>query len=159
MYAYPFVGYWKDVGTLESFWEANMDLLGESPVFDIYAGKRIFSRTDARPPQYIGASAALSDVIVTEGCEIYGAVAHSVLFGGVRIEPGAVVRDSVLMENVLVESGAVIEYAIIDSDCRIGAKAKIGGVLYVMFVVNSKTNKNQEKLSQIKVFFLCFEEF
>ena len=126
MYAYPFVGYWKDVGTLDSFWEANMDLLGERPVFDLYSGKKIFSRTEARPPQYIGASAELSDALITEGCEIYGKVEHSVLFGDVRVEPGAVVRDSILMGNISVEAGAVIEYAIIDSDCTIGAKAQVG---------------------------------
>ncbi|MBQ3126933.1 MAG: glucose-1-phosphate adenylyltransferase, partial [Clostridia bacterium] len=126
MYAYPFVGYWKDVGTLDSFWEANMDLLGEHPVFDLYSGKKIFSRTEARPPQYIGASAELSDSLITEGCEIYGKVEHSVLFGDVRVEPGAVVRDSILMGNISVEAGAVIEYAIIDSDCTIGAKAQVG---------------------------------
>ena len=126
MYAYPFVGYWKDVGTLDSFWEANMDLLGENPVFDLYSGKKVFSRTEARPPQYIGASAELSDSLITEGCEIYGKVEHSVLFGDVRIEPGAVVRDSILMGNISVEAGAVIEYAIIDSDCSIGAKAQVG---------------------------------
>ncbi len=126
MYAYPFSGYWKDVGTLDSFWEANMDLLGEKPVFDLYSGKKIFSRSEARPPQYIGASAEVSDSLITEGCEIYGRVEHSVLFGDVRVEPGAVVRDSILMGNISVEAGAVIEYAIIDSDCTIGAGAVVG---------------------------------
>ena len=103
-----------------------MDLLGEHPVFDLYSGKRVFSRTEARPPQYIGASAELSDSLITEGCEIYGKVDHSVLFGDVRVEPGAIVRDSILMGNISVEAGAVIEYAIIDSDCTIGAKAQVG---------------------------------
>ena len=126
MYAHPFRGYWKDVGTLDSFWEANMDLLGDQPIFDLYGGKKIFSRNSARPPQMIGASARLSDSLITEGCEIHGEVTHSVLFGDVRIEPGAVVRDSILMGNISVEAGAVIEYAIIDSDCTIGAKAKVG---------------------------------
>ena len=126
MYAYPFRGYWKDVGTLDSFWEANMDLLGDRPVFDLYSGKKIFSRTEARPPQIIGASAVISDSLITEGCEIHGEVEHSVLFGDVRIEPGAVVRDSILMGNISVEAGAVIEYAIVDSDCTVGAKARIG---------------------------------
>ncbi|MBR7184671.1 MAG: glucose-1-phosphate adenylyltransferase [Clostridia bacterium] len=126
MYAYPFSGYWKDVGTLDSFWEANMDLLGEHPVFDLYSGKRVFSRNEARPPQIIGASAELSDALVTEGCEIYGKVEHTVLFGDVHIAEGAVVRDSILMGDVRVEAGANIAYAILDGGCRIGAGAQIG---------------------------------
>ena len=128
LYSYPFEGYWKDVGTLQSLWEANMDLLGTNPVFNIYErDHRIFSRTYAKPPQFVGVSAKVVNSIVTEGCEIYGTVENSVLSGGVYVAPGAVIRDSVIMSDVSVMDGAHIEYAIVDSSSVIGNGAMIGG--------------------------------
>ncbi len=127
LYAYPFEGYWKDVGTISSLWEANMDLLGNPPSFNIHDKSwRIFSRTPAQPAQYIGEGATLSSSLITEGCEIYGTVENSVIFSGVHIAPGAVVRDSVVMRDVEIGEGAVIEYSIIDSGVKIGKGAKIG---------------------------------
>ena len=127
LYAYPFEGYWKDVGTISSLWEANMDLLGDPPKFNIHDKSwRFFSRTPAQPAQYIGKGAVLSSSLITEGCEIYGTVENSVIFSGVHIAPGAVVRDSVIMRDVDIAEGAVVEYSIVDSNVSIGKNAKIG---------------------------------
>ena len=127
MYAYPFSGYWKDVGTIASLWEANMDLLGEKPEFDLYNKNwRIFSRTSARPPQFIGEDAKIHGSMMSEGCEIYGCVENSVLFDGVYVAPGAVVRDSVIMSGTRIEAGARVEYSIVDADTVISAGAVVG---------------------------------
>ena len=127
MYAYPFSGYWKDVGTIASLWEANMDLLGEKPEFDLYDKNwRIFSRTSARPPQFIGEAAKIHGSMMSEGCEIYGCVENSVLFDGVYVAPGAVVRDSVIMSGTRIEAGARVEYSIVDADTVISAGAVVG---------------------------------
>lgn len=127
MYAYPFSGYWKDVGTLTSLWEANMDLLGKEPAFDLSDRSwRIFSRHAAQAPQYIGPDASVVNAIITEGCEVYGILENVVLFGGVKIARGACVRDSILMSGVTVGAGATVEYAIVDADTRLGAGCSIG---------------------------------
>ena len=127
MYAYPFEGYWKDVGTISSLWEANMDLLGEKPEFNIHDKKwRIFSRNYAEPPHHIGENASISNSIISEGCEIQGTVEHSVLSNGVTVEKGAVVKDSVIMSNTVIKSGAVVNYSIIDSDSIISENAVVG---------------------------------
>ncbi len=127
MYAYPFSGYWKDVGTIASLWEANMDLLGDRPAFDLYDKNwRIFSRTSARPPQFVGENAKITGSMMSEGCEIYGYVENSVLFDGVYVAPGATVRDSVIMSGTRIEAGAVVEYSIIDADTVVSAGAAVG---------------------------------
>lgn len=127
LYAYDFDGYWKDVGTLDSLWEANMDLLGDKPVFDIRGkSRRVLSRTAAMPPQYIAPEASLKNALVTEGCEVYGTVENSVLFSGVCVEKGAVVRDSVIMDGACVGEGARVEYTMVDSGVRIEKGAVIG---------------------------------
>lgn len=128
MFAYPFSGYWKDVGTLSSLWEANMDLLGDEPVFDLSDDEwRIRSRPAAQPPQYIGSDAEVRDSIITQGCVIEGTVIGSVLSGGVTVKKGAVVRDSVIMNETTVEEGAHVEYAILDENVKIGKGASVGG--------------------------------
>ena len=127
MYAYTFEGYWKDVGTLTSLWEANMDLLGNPPKFDLYDRKwRIFYRHNAFPPHRMGEDAKSSNSMVTEGCVIEGTVIGSILANGVHVEKGAVVRDSVIMSGVTVKAGAQISYAIIDSDTVVGENADLG---------------------------------
>ena len=127
MYAYPFSGYWKDVGTIASLWEANMDLLGMPPKFDLFDRNwRIFSRSNARPAQYLGKNADVQGSLVTEGCEIYGKVENSVLFDGVTVGEGAVVRDSVIMSGTTIRAGARVEYSIIDCDTVVGEGAVIG---------------------------------
>ena len=128
MFAYSFEGYWKDVGTIGSLWEANMDLLGEHPTFSLDDEKwRVYSRHNTFAPQYIGKGAKIKNSIISEGCEIYGTVENSVLFGGVTVEPGAVVRDSVVMSGSVVGSGTCLSYSLIDSNVTIGENTKIGG--------------------------------
>lgn len=127
MFAYPFKGYWKDVGTIQSLWEANMDLLGKRPTLSLNDESwRIFSRHNAMPPQYIGDSAKVENSVITEGCEILGTVKNSVLGSGVRVSYGAFVKDSVIMDNTVIREGATVNYSIIDSDCDIAAGAKVG---------------------------------
>jgi len=127
MFAYPFEGYWKDVGTVSSLWEANMDLLGENPTFDLYDKNfRIFSRNHAYQAQYIGADAVVENSLITEGSEIHGNVTNSILSGGVYVAPGATVKDSVLMDGVSVQSGATVINSIIDSGTVVGIGAVVG---------------------------------
>ena len=127
VFAYQYHDYWKDVGTIASLWEANMDTLGEDPVLNLSLPSfRIYSRNVARPPQYIGPYAQISDSMISEGCEINGTVEHSVLSGGVIVEPGAIVRNSVIMEDVRICSGATVDYAIIDSDSVVESGAHVG---------------------------------
>ena len=127
MYAYKFDGYWKDVGTISSLWEANMDLLGSKPVFDINDESwRIYSRNTAKPPQYIGEDAVTENSLISEGCEIYGTVINSVISPGVLIEKGAVVKDSVIMGDSTVKAGSSILYSIIDENAVIGKDCSVG---------------------------------
>ena len=127
LYAYPFSGYWKDVGTISSLWEANMDLLGEEPIFNLHDRSwRIFSRTSAMPAQFIAEGAATDNVIISEGSEIAGAVKHSVLFHGVTVEAGAIVENSVIMSGVTVKAGARVYNTIIAENTTVGAGAVIG---------------------------------
>ncbi len=128
MYAYPFSGYWKDVGTISSLWEANMDMIGNDPVLNLNDEKwRIYARHTARAPQYVGADGVVENSTITEGCKIYGTVRGSVLGPGVTVAAGASVIDSVIMEDVTVSEGATVEYSIIDARVQIDNGAKVGG--------------------------------
>ena len=127
MFAYSFEGYWKDVGTISSLWEANMDLLGKDPVLNIGGDDwRIYSRHSARGPQFVGSEAEIENCYMTEGCEIYGRVKNCVIGANVKIGAGAYVEDCVLMGDLTIESGADVRYAIIDTGVCIGANAKVG---------------------------------
>lgn len=127
LYAYEFSGYWKDVGTIPSLWEAHMDLLGEEPVFNLYdSTRRVLSRSESRPPHFIGDDAKIANSMITEGCEVHGTVINSVLFGGVYVAPGAVIKDSIVMSDSEVLDGAEVCYSIIDSDTVIGKDVKLG---------------------------------
>ena len=127
MFAYPFEGYWKDVGTISSLWEANMDLLGDHPELDLNDESwRIFARHYADAPQYVGPMASVVNSSITEGCEIEGEVINCVLGTGVKIERGALVKDSVLMDNVTVGAGAEITYSIIALEVKVGGGARLG---------------------------------
>jgi len=127
LYAYPFSGYWKDVGTIESLWEANMDLLDPSVPLELRGTDwRIYARNPVRPPHYVGPDAHVQNSIVTEGAEVYGMVDFSVLFAGVTVGKDAVVRDSIIMPGTVIEPGAVVEYAIIAENCVIEAGARVG---------------------------------
>jgi len=127
MYAYRFSGYWKDVGTISSLWEANMDLLGRYPKLDLNDEKwRIYSRHGELTPQFIGPRAKIINSSVTEGCEINGTVINSVIGSDVTIEEGALVKDSVIMSGVRVCRDAKVIYSIIDEKCIIGQGKSIG---------------------------------
>ena len=127
MMSYSFEGYWKDVGTISSLWEANMDLLGDAPAFSLLDESwRIYSRHSAQPPQYIAKGAVIENASVTAGCQIYGTVKNSVLGANVTVGKGAVVEDSVIMNDVVIEEGATVRYAILDEKVTIGKKATVG---------------------------------
>ena len=127
MFAYTFEGYWKDVGTIPSLWQANMDLLGEIPKFDLGDPDwKIRSRSDGAPPHFIGDDAKIVNSLITEGCDIDGLVENSVLSSNVTIGKGAIVKDSVIMSGVTIEEGAVVKYSIVDKNTVIGRDAIVG---------------------------------
>jgi len=127
MVAYPFEGYWKDVGTLDSLWEANMDLLNPNIPIDLYDPDwKMYSRNPVKPPQYIAPTAVIENSMVTDGCEIAGTVDFSVIYEGVIIEEGATVTDSIIMPGSVIKSSAVVEYAIVGENCVVGSGAQIG---------------------------------
>ncbi|MEN6566405.1 MAG: glucose-1-phosphate adenylyltransferase [Veillonellales bacterium] len=127
LYAYPFTGYWKDVGTVESFWQANMDLLADKPRLDIYNPDwRIYSVNPARPPHYAGVGAKVTCSLVGDGASIYGEVDHSVIFPGVNISAGTVVRNSIVMPYVQIAARVQLERAIIGRRTIVEDGARIG---------------------------------
>ena len=127
MSAYRFSGYWKDVGTIDSLWDANMDLLSPRSGIDPYDTEwPIYARAAIKPPHFAGEHADIHHSIVTSGCEIYGVVENSVLFHSVTVEEGAQVRYSILMPGAVVKAGAVVEYAIVAENSVIGAGAHVG---------------------------------
>ena len=129
MMAYPFDGYWKDVGTIDSLWEANMELLGKNPEFDIRGDERtkISARNDALPSSYIDAEAKTVGCFIAEGSEVYGTVRHSVISTGCSIGKGALVEDSVVMPGVVIEPGAIVRHAILGEKSRVCRNAVVGG--------------------------------
>ena len=127
MLAYEFSGYWKDVGTIDSLYEANMDLLGDKPNFDVAdASWKIQSRSPLAPPQYIGDGAKTVNSIIMSGCEIFGTVENSVLASGVIVKKGAVVKNSILMADTVIGENSAVDYSIIDEMTVVGKNCKIG---------------------------------
>ena len=127
MYAYAFDGYWKDVGTIDSLWEANMDLLAPSDPLALYdPAWKIYSRNPCQPPHFVAETAHVENSLITEGCRVAGEIDFSVLFAGVTVEEGAVVKDSIIMPGSVVKSGALVQYAIIAENTVIGENAKVG---------------------------------
>jgi len=127
IFAYEYNGYWKDVGTLGSYWEANMELIDIIPEFNLYEEYwKIYTRSDIIPPQYIAPEAVIERSIIGEGTEIYGEVHNSVIGAGVTIEAGAVVKDSIVMRNSVIGAGAKVDKAIVAEDTAIGAGAELG---------------------------------
>lgn len=125
--AYTFDGYWKDVGTLDSLWEANMDLLNPNIPIDLYDPDwKMYSRNPVLPPHYVGSDARVENSMISEGCNIDGTIDFSVIFEGVTIEKGAVVTDSIIMPGSVIKSGAVVEYAIVGENCVVNSRARIG---------------------------------
>ena len=127
MSAYRFSGYWKDVGTINSLWDANMDMLSPDNGIDLYDTEwPIYARSPTKPPHFTGPDAKVSHSIVTGGCEVWGEVANSILFNSVIVEEGARVHYSILMPGTVVKKGAVIEYAIVAENTVIGEDARVG---------------------------------
>lgn len=127
--AYTFDGYWMDVGTIESLWQSNMDLLGENPVFDIRGDEKfkIRARNNALPSSYIDSRANTVNCFIAEGSEIYGTVRHSIISTGCYVGENALVEDSVVMPGAVIESGAIVRHAILGEDSRVCADAVVGG--------------------------------
>ncbi|MDO5111955.1 MAG: glucose-1-phosphate adenylyltransferase [Clostridia bacterium] len=125
--AYEFKGYWKDVGTIQSLWEANMDIIGDPPVLDLNDKEwRIYSKSPNMPAHFVGPDADVSDCVITEGCEVDGLVRHSVLFAGCTVEAGAQIYDSLLMPGAKVGKGAKVYKAILGENASVGENAVIG---------------------------------
>ena len=129
MMAYNFDGYWKDVGTIDSLWEANMELLGKEPEFNIRGDERtkIYARNDAHPSSYIDENAKIVNSFIAEGSEVYGTVRHSVISIGCTIGENALVEDSVVMPGVVIESGAIVRHAILGENSKVCRNAVVGG--------------------------------
>ena len=129
MMAYTFNGYWKDVGTIDSLWEANMELLGKEPAFNIRGDEksRIYARNNALPSSYIDQDAVTVNCFIAEGSEVYGTVRHSVISTGCTVGGGALVEDSVVMPGAVIESGAIVRHAILGENSRICRGAVVGG--------------------------------
>ncbi len=127
MFAYEFSGYWKDVGTIDSLWESNMDLLDPNVPLDLTDESwKIYSRNPVVPPLYVSTSAVVQNSLIADGCNIHGSVDFSVLFSNVTVSPRAIVQDSILMPGVVVEEGAVVQYAIVSENTVIGKNAVVG---------------------------------
>ncbi len=127
VYAYTFEGYWADVGTLQAYWEANMALLAETPALDLYDPEWVIhTRSEEQPPVRLGAEAWVGGNLLSNGCVIEGVVERSVLSPGVRVAPGAIVRDSVVMNDSIIGPNARVERAIIDKEVYVGEGAEIG---------------------------------
>ncbi len=127
VFAYEYNGYWKDVGTLGSYWESNMELIDLVPEFNLYEEFwRIYTKADTIPPGYIADTASVNKAIIGEGTEVYGEVHSSVIGSGVTIGSGAVIRDSIIMKDVVVEAGVLIDKSIIAEGAVIGANTQLG---------------------------------
>ncbi len=135
--AYTFEGYWADIGTLQAYWEANMALLAETPALDLYDPQWVIhTRSEEQPPVTIGPEAWVGGNLLSNGCIIDGVVERSVLSPGVRVEPGAIVRDSVIMNDTVICADARVERAVVDKNVRIGEGAEIG------YGVDNSPNRN-----------------
>ena len=127
LFAYPFKGYWKDVGTIQSLWEANQDLIGEEPLFDIYDSNwKIHSRNIGIEPQYIAKNAVVKNSLITGGAKVEGTVVNSIIGSKVHIKKGAVVKDSVIFSGTTIGENSIINYSIIDENVTIGKNATVG---------------------------------
>ena len=147
IFAFPYTGYWMDVGTINSFWQAHMDLLSPNPPLKLYDRSWIIhTRTEERPPSRVPVSADIYASMLSDGCYVQeGArVESSVISPGVIIGPGAVVRESIIMTDTIIESGAVIERAIIDKRVHIGRNAHIGGGIDTPIVLLAVIGKNSD---------------
>lgn len=151
--AYPFKGYWKDVGTIESLWEANMDLLKYEDELSLYDSEwRIYSANPVRPAQFIGKDAEIKSSLMVEGCIVHGKVENSVLFQGVYVGKNAVIKDAVIMPNTKIEDGVSIEKAIIGSEAMVGKGCKIGDGDKIAVIASKEVLiKNKEIIEEVSM--------
>jgi glucose-1-phosphate adenylyltransferase len=127
VHAFTFHGFWDDVGTIQSYWEANMALLAETPPLDLYDPEWVIhTRSEERPAAFVGAGARVDGNLLCDGCRVDGSVSRSVISPGVYVAPNAVVRDSIVMNDSVIAAGAVVERAIIDKQVTVGARAYVG---------------------------------
>jgi glucose-1-phosphate adenylyltransferase len=127
VYGYRFEDYWQDVGTVHSYWETQMELLDDHPPLDLYDRDWVVhTRSEERAPARIGSTASVHRSLISHGCQISGTVEHSVLSPGVRVDPGAIVRDSVIMFDTHIRAGAVVDRAILDKEVNVGPNAIVG---------------------------------
>ena len=127
LFTYEFDGYWKDVGTISSLWEANMDILDPASGINLNDRKwKIYARNTAEPSHYVGERAVIRNSVVSEGCEIFGFVENSVISRGAHIEDGATIHDSIIMPGAVIRSGAVVRHAIVGWNAEVGAEAVVG---------------------------------
>ena len=127
IFAYEYSSYWKDVGTLQSYWEANMELIDIVPEFNLYEDCwKIYTESSSLPPQYVAKEASVERCIIGNGCEIHGNVSNSVISANVVIEEGAIVRDSIIMDNTVIKKGTVVDKAIIAENCLVGDNTTFG---------------------------------
>lgn len=143
--AYQFKGYWKDVGTIDSLWEANMDLIDPTSKLDLFDNSwRIYTEDSNQVPQFIGPKGKVKDALITQGCKVYGEVRHSVLSTGSVIEEGAKVIDSVLLPGAVVKEGAVVTRAIVAGNVTIGSNVKVGSASSENIELVAKNVKGDE---------------
>lgn len=127
VHAYQYRGYWQDIGTVDAYWQASMDLLADDPPLDLFeTGWLIYTKSEERAPARIGSEARVTRSMISHGCLVEGVVEHSILSPGVRVGQGAVVRDSIVMFDTAVGAGAVVDRAIVDKECVIGPDARVG---------------------------------
>ena len=127
MYTYDFKGYWKDVGTISSLWEANMDILDNDSGINLSDSDwKIYARNTAEPPHFVGSGAKISNAVVSEGCVVQGEVVNSIISRGATIEKGAIINDSIVMPNAVVKAGATVNHSIIGWNAIIESDAKVG---------------------------------
>ena len=127
LFTYAFTAYWKDVGTIESLWQANMDLLQEKPPFELHGDWKVYSSNPSMPPHYIGHEAQVKTSMISEGSMILGEVENSIIFPGVKVGRGAKVKNSVVMASTVIEEGASVDYAIVAQNCTIEKNAAVSG--------------------------------
>ena len=143
LFAYPFEGYWKDVGTIDSLWQANMDLLKKDNKLNLYDDDwKIYSVSPVRPAQYIGKDAVVKNSLIVEGCTVNGRVENSVIFEGVYIGKNSIVKDSVIMSDSKIGDNVVIEKAIIGSDAKIRRDCKVGNGKRICVVASKEDIKS-----------------
>lgn len=148
LYAYPFKGYWRDVGTIESFWEANMDLLSEDNDLNIHDNEwRIYTVNAMLPPQYIGPEASINNAMLNEGCTVFGEVSNCVLFQGVHVGKNSKITDSVILPNTKIGNNVVIDKAIIGSNVTIRRNSQIGNGDDIIVIEGGKDIKVDSKIT------------